>query len=94
MAQAFKCDRCGNFFDIDSYDELELEDLPVIYTARKRDERPGPFSMNIQKHHYNMRDLCPGCVLDLKDWYNQLRPEEFTFNEDGSVERVSKGEYK
>ena len=56
MARAFKCDRCGNYFDWKSGKMSGFAFLAY-------DPIRGRYSIEREKY-----DLCPKCVQDLKEW--------------------------
>lgn len=61
MSKAWKCDRCGGFFEPYNYDpEKEL----VITTRTKLS--------NCTKIY----DLCPKCVEDLRKWFFEYKEVE------------------
>lgn len=54
MAKAYKCDRCGEYFNI-------CPDVDVIVSKKK--------AGNVDKIEFNIQDLCQNCHDELIEWW-------------------------
>lgn len=59
MARAYKCDRCGEFYEPQENVSGQFEICEVIATR-------GIFE-------HNQKDICPACHKELAEWWNLER---------------------
>lgn len=67
MALAKKCDRCGNYYDVQYTNQF---DWPTI---RYRDRKTTSFTTDDERY-----DLCPDCEAKFEEWMKNTRNVEWS----------------
>lgn len=85
MANAKKCDRCGEYFDFNNYIMVPLETDPDYNNSKKKlvitVDRPYDSDIFV--------DLCPKCVEEFTIWWSHICRDKLVENprakENGNV---------
>lgn len=83
MANAKKCDRCGEYFDFNNYITVLLETDPDYNNSKKK------LNITVDQPYGSSTpvDLCPKCVEEFATWWNHIDRDEPVENpkENGNV---------
>lgn len=76
--KAFRCDRCGAFYDKDAYSEIDRV-VKLPYGSNSEVKVIGISAKYLYDCTGVLIDICPKCIKELKNW---LSGSDFPSDED------------